>query len=105
MIKWSNELYYDDKIKKKPEKWMKKVEDGKLTLSLYCICLSANKKNLFDIINTNELLFHYYKRQTLYIVGLAKTKESSFELLQDILKDIYKETGDLKVRDYFTFME
>lgn len=103
MIKWSNELYLDDAVKKKPEKWKRRVEDRKLSHSLYCICLASNEKNLFDILDCNELLFRYYKRRELYIVGLAKTREEAIDLLQDMIEEIYQKTGDIKVRDYFTF--
>ncbi|MFA9463740.1 MAG: hypothetical protein ACERKN_05555 [Velocimicrobium sp.] len=103
MIKWSNELYFDDSIKKKPDKWKKRIEDGRLSHSLYCICLASNEKNLFDIINCNELFFRYYRRNSLYIVGIAKTREDAIDLLQDMIEDIYKKTGDIKVRDFFTF--
>lgn len=103
MIKWSNELYFDDVVKKKPEKWKKKVENGKLSYNLFCICLASNEHNLFDIINCNELFFRHYKRNNLYIAGLAKTKEDAIYLLQDMIEDIYKKTGDVKVKEYFTF--
>lgn len=103
MIKWSNQLYFDDSIKKKPDKWKKRVEDGKLSHSLFCICLASNEKNLFDIMNSNELFFRHYKKNDLYIAGLAKTREDAIDLLQDMLEDIYRETGDIKVREYFTF--
>ena len=103
MIKWSKELYFDDTVKKKPDKWKKRVEEGKLSLNLFCICLASNENNLFDIINCNELFFYHYKRNVLYIAGLAKTREDAIDLLQDMIEDIYNKTGDIKVREYFTF--
>lgn len=103
MIKWSNELYLDETVRKKPDKWKKRIEQGKLSYSLFCICLASNEKNLFDIMNSNELFFQHYKRNDLYIAGLAKTREDAIDLLQDMVEDIYQKTGDVKVRDYFTF--
>lgn len=105
MIKWSSNLYFDDTVGKELEKWKKRVESGKPSLSLYCICLASNENNLFDIINCNELLFQYYRRNVLCIVGLSKTREDAVELLRDIVEDIYQKTQDFNVREYFIFPE
>lgn len=105
MIKWSSELYFDEAIAKNPKKWKKRVEEGKPSLSLYCICLASNEKNLFDIINCNELFFRYYRQRQLYIVGLSKTREDAIYLLRDIVEDIYQKTQDFNVRSYFVFPE
>ncbi|MEG1458748.1 MAG: hypothetical protein RSB37_09950 [Acetivibrio sp.] len=103
MIRWSNELYLDESIRKNPEKWKQKVEGGKLPLNVYCICLASNEHNLFDILNGNELFFRYYRTRDLYIAGLAKTQEDALDLLQDMIEDMYQKTGDIKVNEYFTF--
>lgn len=103
MIRWSRELYLDEQVSNKPEKWKKRVEQAKPSISLYCICFASNENNLFDIINCNEFFFQYYKKKELFIVGLSKTREDAIDLLQDILEDIYRKTGDINVREFFTF--
>ncbi len=105
MIRWSSELYMDDFVRKNPEKWKKKVEQGKLVLSIYCICLASNKENLLDIINCNELLFRHYRNGELYIVGMARSREDAVDLVQDIVEHIYQKTQDVKIREYFEFRE
>lgn len=103
MIKWSEPFYMDDMVAKKPEKWKKRIEDDKPGVSLYCICFASNPKNLFDIVNSNELLFRYYKRRQLYVVGLANSYETALYLAEDMIGQIYKETGDVNIREYFSF--
>lgn len=105
MIKWCDKLYMDDEVKKKPVKWKKKLEQEKISYGLYCIALASNQNNLFDIICCNELLFRYYRQKNIYIVGLAKSRESAILLVQEIVNDIFKETGRVDVRDYFKFKE
>ena len=102
MVKWCSKLYMDEKIKKEPKKWKKRVEKEKLSYSLYCIAFSSNEKNLFDIMDCNELLFKYYKKREIFIVGLASSKENAVELVRIMIEDIYRETGEFKVREYFT---
>ncbi len=103
MIKWSGKLYMDEIIKKEPDKWKSRLEESKLSYSLFCIALASNEKNLFDIMDCNELWFRHYRRGDIYIVGLAANKGSAVKLLQDIIEDVYKETGEFKVREYFKF--
>lgn len=102
MIKWADKLYFSNGIKtSKRKKLMRAVEKGKLTFELYSIVLPSNTNNLLDIINVNELMFPYYQRKDIYIIGLADSKEEAKNLTADILVDLYKGTGDFKVKDYF----
>ncbi|MSS63287.1 hypothetical protein [Velocimicrobium porci] len=105
MVKWCDKLYMDDKIKKKPQKWRKRLEQEKLSYELYCIALASNHKNLLDIIDCNELLFRYYKKRDICVVGLAGSRESAILLVQNIIEDVYRETGGVNVRAYFKFEE
>lgn len=52
-------------------------------------------------MNVNELLFPFYKRKDIYIVGLATSKEEAILLVVDMLMEIYNNTGDFLVREYF----
>lgn len=103
MIKWYEKIYMDEKVEKNPEKYIKCIENGKLSLGLYCITLASNDKNLFDIIETNELLFRHYKNNTIYIIGLAKGKDRAIQIVQDLILEVYQHTGGFKVREYYDF--
>lgn len=103
MIKWCDHLYMDQRVKKKFNKYKTSLEKDRLTLGLYCVILPSNENNMFDIISSNELLFRYYRRRNIYIVGLAITKESAIRLVQTILEDVYRDTKDVKVKEYFSF--
>lgn len=101
MVRWCEKLYMDEEIGKKPEKWKKKVEQGKLTLDVYCVSLASNPENLFDIINCNEILFRYYRQRELWIAGLAKSREGAVLLVQEMVEDMLKSSGTLNVKEYF----
>jgi hypothetical protein len=103
MIKWYHNLYMDEKVKKKQNKYIQALEKSKFTFGLYCIAFASNDKNLFDIIETNELLFEHYKRNDIYIIGLAKGKDSAIELAESLLLEVYECTGNFKIREYFKF--
>lgn len=102
MIKWYHKLYMDNSISMKVDKIKKSIEHNKKAIGVYCIALASNENNLFDIINVNELLFDYYKRQDINIIGLARGRESAKRLVVRIIEDVYRETGDFKAREYFS---
>ena len=55
----------------------------------------------FDIMEANELLFPYY-RKDIRIVGLAKGRDEAISLVEDMIMEVYNETGAFNVREYFT---
>lgn len=102
MITWSNQLFLSKSIKKHNlDKIKKSIENRKFTCSIYCISLASNPKNLLDIYNSKELLFPYYKKNDIHIIGLAKSKNQAYDLVIDIIEEIHRNTGDFKVREYF----
>lgn len=101
MIKWYPDLYLDEKAEKKIKKLKTKIEEGKLTINLYCVCLATNPDNILDIMNTNELLFRHYSNTTVFIVGLAYSRQGAVKLVEQIALDIYNQTDDFSAKDFF----
>lgn len=103
MIKWYPNLYTDKKVEKNKFKCMQSLEKGKITLGLYCIAIASNRENLFDIINTNELLFKHYQKNEIHIVGLAYGKDNAVSLVTRIIMDMYQQFGEINTKSYFMF--
>ncbi|MDF2538215.1 MAG: hypothetical protein K0S76_1236 [Herbinix sp.] len=102
MVKWTSKLYVGDKMSKKKEKAIASINNREATFGIYCIAFASHPSNLFDIMDANELLFPHYKKSEVCIVGLAKGKDEAVNLVQDMLMEVYKKTGDFNVRTYFT---
>jgi hypothetical protein len=94
--------YVGKKIKKRKEKVIASINNREATLNVYCIAFASHPDNLFDIMDANELLFPHYKKSEIHIIGLAQGKEEAVDLVQGMLMEVYKETGDFNVRAYFT---
>ncbi|SFR91139.1 hypothetical protein [Anaeromicropila populeti] len=103
MIRWCQKLYLDFAAEKIEKKLRKRIERGKLNLFVYCITLAQNENNLFEIIRTDELLFHYYRKKDIYIIGLAVSRDSAVELVAEIIDEMYQSTGTFHPREYFSF--
>lgn len=102
MITWADKLYLSSDVKpRKKSKIIKAMESGQLTFEVYCITYASNPNDLFDIINANELLFPYYSRKEIKILGFATSKEDAKLLVKDMIEEIYRESGGFKVREYF----
>lgn len=102
MVTMSDNLYYGDNIKKKHRKAISAIKRGKLVRDVYCITFASNPDNLFDIIAAHELCFPHYKNCKIHILGIAKGREEAKLVVKDMIVEIYKKTGDFKVRDYFS---
>ena len=101
MVTWSEKLYLGEGIKKKHRRAMFAINHGKLAYDVFVIAFASNEENLFDIIAADELLFPHYKNSKIHILGLAKGREEAKIIIKKMIVEIYNETGDFKVRDYF----
>lgn len=101
MIKWAKKMYFDTHVKKRKRRIMWAVKAGKVLPGIYCITLSSNPHNLLDIIEVNQFQFPYYKKQEIYVLGLTLGKANAYELVTQMIDEVYKSTGDVKVREYY----
>lgn len=101
MVVWSEKLYIGEQAEKSCKKVQKKLENGKLVPGFFLITRPSNENNLFDILPTAELLFPYYKRQTLLVYGLAKGKAEAESMIVSMLEDVWRETDGLCCKEYF----
>lgn len=101
MIQWTSRIYVSDNLKKKKDKAIETISNRRITSDIYCIAFATSPNNLFDIMNANELLFPYYQKVNIDIVGLAKGKEEATRLAHEMLMEVYNKTGAFDVRSYF----
>lgn len=101
LIKWANQIYCDEHVKNRKKKIMRAISAGKIKPGVYCVTLSTNPENLFDIMNVNEFKFPYYGKIDIYVLGLARGHDSAISLVIQMLNEVYQNTGDVKVREYY----
>lgn len=101
MVSWSENLYFGESIKKKHRRVMYAINHGKRTNHVYCIAFASNEMNLFDILPANELCFSHYKNTKTHILGLAGDKDEATDVVVKMLIEIYRNTGEFNVREYF----
>jgi hypothetical protein len=102
MVIWASRLYIGDKMKKKKDKVIASINDKQATFGVYCIAFASHPDNLFEILEANELLFPHYQKSEIHVIGLAKGKQEAVSLVQEMLMEVYNNTGEFDVRTYFT---
>jgi hypothetical protein len=102
MVSWTTRLYVGNKMKKKKDSVISSINNCEVTFGVFCIAFASHQDNLFDIIDANELLFPFYKKSEVQIVGLARGREEAVDLVQKMLMEVYYKTGNFDVRAYFT---
>lgn len=101
---WNKKIYMDEKVQKKPIKYRRRIERGKLLPECFCIALPANSDNTLDIYSSREFWFKYQAELGIEIVGLAADRDGAVELIQKMFFDIAGEKGAFNsktVSEYF----
>ncbi len=101
MIIWNETMYFGESVKKKHRRMIYAINRGKRTKGVYCIAFASNEENLFDILPANELTFSHYKNGEVHILGLAGNKEEATLVVRDMIVDVYRATGEFRVREFF----
>ena len=91
---WNHRIYMDEKVSKKPEKYRRRIERGKIVPNCFCIALATNKQNTLDIYASGEFWFKYQSEAGIEIVGLASDRQSAFVLVEKMVSDIINEEGE-----------
>ena len=97
---WYYDLYLGEKIAKKKNKLIYKIKDLKFTPSTYVIALPRNRRDILETFPAEILKQKYYKKENIFVVGLAKGNEEANHVMFEIIQDCYRETNTVNVRDF-----
>ena len=81
---------------------MSGIKHHELQLGAYVIALSSNGTDIFDLIPSYMLSEKGYKGHDIKILGLATSKKDAIDLTERMIMDVYRATGDVDVRGYFS---
>lgn len=99
-MRWYRKLYVGKTAKKDRYRIVGKVKWKHPQKDAYLITLAANAANLLDIYPANTMLWHYFRKKELMIVGIARGYEEAVRLACDIVSEVYSDTGSFDVRGY-----
>lgn len=104
-MKYYRYLYISEGLEKKRDKIIKKLEKGKLQLSVHLILLPASERNQLEIVSSAYLLQPVYPKEGLFVVGITDSYEGALELVEKISQEVYDNTGGADIRNYILMKE
>ena len=99
-MRYYKHLYLTEGLEKKKEKIICKLESGKLQPSVHVITLAISEKNQLEIYPTLQFKQPAFPEQDLFVVGITKGYEEAVELVEQIVQEVYEQTGGCDIRSY-----
>lgn len=98
-MRFHDRLYVGDSIRH-PElvKWKLRVAAGQFQVQL--IVISNNNDNQLECFHNALLKQKAFRRQKLFVVGIAGNYKEAIELIRQITEDCVRETGTGNVKDF-----
>ena len=102
-FRFHKQLYSDGLSPNKISSAKRKIMHGAKTLNMFLITLPIGGEGILEIYWYPELTQKIYQDMdvTVTVVGLAKSREDAFSLVERIVKDIGVYNGEISVIDYF----
>ena len=100
-IEYHPNLYLGDGIKeKKLDKIKKKLENRPVLSGVFLISVSRNPYDQLEIYEARQLCQSYYRKFPPYVVGIARSREDAFALVERIAAECLQERGDCSLKEY-----
>lgn len=98
-MRWNKQLYVGESIRLK--KWVQyQIKYGNKKKNYYCITLPLEENALLDIYESRFLKTDTIDTGSLYVVGIASDKYEAFEVVKNIIEDVYIHTHGFDVASY-----
>lgn len=100
---FSEKLYSDGFSEKKLKTVRSQITYGKIKIGIYLITLPLVEDGILEIYWYPQFLQPEYRKikQEAFVVGIAKSKEDAFSLVERIVKDVGVSDNRLLINDYF----
>lgn len=99
-MKYYHRLYVSDGLREKKEEIIYKLEHDKFQLHKYVIVLAQSEKNHLEFYDAALLLQKIYKKETLFVVGIADGYDEALLLVKQITQEVYDKTKGADIRTY-----
>ncbi len=100
-MKFYEHLYVSEGIRGRENEIKKKLNEGTGMIGVHFIALPLYSGDLLEIYSAPELKQRWYRRSSLFIVGMAGSLTEAELLCADILMEIRKKQGDYNSRRFF----
>ena len=99
-MKWCRDIYVGDSVAGKKRKILHNLKHDRLQINVYVITLPLSEAGIMEIYPSYVFLQKIYKKQDIYVIGLASDRWEAYELAEKIVMDCYKATGAFNIKQY-----
>lgn len=99
-MKFYRNIYLGDSIGKRRNRIIRRLKYRKIQTNIYVITFPIYGQELLEIYHANVLLQDFYRRNPLFVVGIAGSEEEAYELVEKIIQDVYQNTGGFAVHEF-----
>ena len=97
MLKWHKNCFVGKNVRDL-ERIQEKLENRRLVPGIYLLVLSENPRNIMEMFPAVTLLQRTAADLCPEIIGIALGKEEAVSLAEEIIRQVYEETGDVQVK-------
>ncbi len=97
------ELYprlYIGKLVNNPDRVLHKLKKQSKLLNCFVIILAKNKSDQLEIIEAGYLSQKYYKKNPVYVIGIASDYEEAVDIVRQIAEECFQHCGNCNIKDY-----
>ena len=99
-MRFYQHLYMGEQAAGKRFQILQGLREREIQPEIYVITPASGGNNLLDIYSCRELRKPWRESEDLLVVGIAAGYEEACELAGKIVSQVYRETGEFKVRQY-----
>lgn len=99
-IKCYCDLYVSGGLKRKKNKIIKKLMERIPQPSVYVLTLAQGEKNQLEFYPALLLKQPWYDDADIFVVGIADGYDAAVDLVEEIVREVQKETGDTDIRGF-----
>lgn len=100
MMKYYFNLYWSEELVGKEREILTKLGQEQVQLNKYLIALTENDVNHLEFFDSVLLKQNLFKRDNLFVVGIAEGYTGALELVEKITQDVYDVTKGTDIRQY-----
>lgn len=104
-MKYCNDLYFSERLARRREKILDRLKRKKYVPELYLLLIPADGRNQLEIVSTLYFLQPDYPEEDAYVAGIAGNYDDALDMVEEISAEVYRETGDLNIREYLLTKE
>ena len=99
LLKWMKNYYIGNDVKN-PTRIRARITAGKFVPDIYIITLSDNPGNILEFFPAGMLVQRGARATCPLIIGMARGKSGAIQMVQDMIEQVYTETGNFKIKEY-----